>query len=136
MSLAAPLLAQGFSDSLARRRGQSGCYQLANGMGAMLDEEDALSRHEWLIAPLLLQGSNSPDARIFQGLAIDIDRLLDAYTQLAEQRDVVEWGESQGTLKAQRCTQIGPLAAAGNAGCALAAGAATYRSYAGAFTSA
>jgi ATP-dependent helicase HrpB len=53
------LLAQAFPDRIARRRGLDGRYQLANGMGAMLDSDDALTRHEWLIAPLLLQGSHS-----------------------------------------------------------------------------
>ncbi|UMX60284.1 hypothetical protein MJ391_05315 [Escherichia coli] len=52
--LIAPLLAGAFADRIARRRGQDGRYQLANGMGAMLDANDALSRHEWLIAPLPL----------------------------------------------------------------------------------
>ncbi len=71
----APLLAQAFADRIARRRGLDGRYQLANGMGAMLDSDDALTRHEWLIAPLLLQGSHSPDARILQAMAVDIDAL-------------------------------------------------------------
>ncbi|SAB79369.1 ATP-dependent RNA helicase hrpB [Enterobacter hormaechei] len=64
-----PLLAQAFPDRIARRRGLDGRYQLANGMGAMLDSDDALTRHEWLIAPLLLQGSHSPDARILLAVA-------------------------------------------------------------------
>ena len=42
-------------------------------MGGMFDADDALSRHEWLIAPLLLQGSSSPDARILLALPVDID---------------------------------------------------------------
>ena len=47
------LLALAFPDRIARRRGLDGRYRLANGMGAMLDSDDALTRHEWLIAPLL-----------------------------------------------------------------------------------
>ncbi|TPV62787.1 ATP-dependent helicase, partial [Klebsiella pneumoniae] len=58
-------------------------------MGAMLDADDALGRHEWLIAPLLLQGSASPE--------------------LAKSSDTVEWDEAQGTLKAWRRTVIGQL---------------------------
>ncbi|WP_426445793.1 ATP-dependent helicase HrpB [Siccibacter colletis] len=107
--LAPALLAQAFSDRIARRRGSGGRYQLANGMGAMLDDDDALSRHEWLIVPLLLQGSTSPDARILQGLALDIDDLLARCPQLACQREVVEWDDAQGTLKALRRTQLGEL---------------------------
>ncbi|VFS14134.1 ATP-dependent RNA helicase hrpB [Enterobacter cancerogenus] len=94
-----PLLARAFPDRIARRRGLDGRYQLANGMGAMLEVDDALTRHEWLIAPLLLQGSHSPDARILQAIAVDIDALTRACPQLLQQSDSVEWDEAQGTLK-------------------------------------
>jgi len=103
------LLAQAFPDRLARRRGLDGRYQLANGMGAMLDREDGLTRHEWLFAPLLLQGSQSPDARILLAIAVDIEALVSACPQLVEQSDTVEWDEAQGTLKALRRSQIGRL---------------------------
>ncbi|MGL5965745.1 MAG: ATP-dependent helicase HrpB [Kluyvera sp.] len=103
------LLAQGFPDRIARRRGQEGRYQLANGMGAMLDADDALNRHEWLIAPLLLQGSASPDARILQACALDIDALIARCPELLQQSDTVEWDDTQGTLKALRRSQIGQL---------------------------
>ncbi|TLU66085.1 ATP-dependent helicase HrpB [Enterobacter sp. MF024] len=103
------LLAKAFPDRIARRRGLDGRYQLANGMGAMLQSDDAMTRHEWLIAPLLLQGSQSPDARILLGLAVDIDALIGACPDLVEQSDTVEWDEAQGTLKALRRTQISRL---------------------------
>lgn len=105
----APLLARAFADRIARRRGQEGRYQLANGMGAMLDADDALSRHEWLIAPLLLQGSQSPDARILQALPLDIDRLIARCPWLLQQSDTIEWDDAQGTLKAWRRQRIGEL---------------------------
>lgn len=103
------LLAQAFPDRIARRRGLDGRYQLANGMGAMLDSDDALSRHEWLIAPLLLQGSQSPDARILQAIALDIDALLASCPLLLQQSDTVEWDEEHGTLRALRRSQVGQL---------------------------
>ena len=105
----APLLAPVFVDRIARRRGQEGRYQLANGMGAMLDADDALGRHEWLIAPLLLQGSASPDARILLALPLDVNALLAQCPGLAQCSDTVEWDEAQGTLKAWRRTCIGQL---------------------------
>lgn len=105
----ATLLARAFADRIARRRGQQGRYQLANGMGATLDADDALNRHEWLIAPLLLQGSQSPDARILLALPLDIDALIRACPQLLQQSDTVEWDDAQGTLKAFRRSQIGQL---------------------------
>mgnify|MGYP003251185963 CR=1 FL=1 len=105
----APLLAQAFADRIARRRGQEGRYQLANGMGAMLGADDASARHEWLIAPLLLQGSASPDARILLSLPLDIDRLIQTCPELLRQSDTIEWDETQGTLKALRRMRIGQL---------------------------
>lgn len=107
--LLAPLLAKGFADRIARRRGQEGRYQLANGMGAMLDADDALNRHEWLIAPLLLQGSASPDARILLALPVDISAFIAACPALVQHSDTVEWDDAQGTLKALRRRQIGQL---------------------------
>ncbi|EBX1353117.1 ATP-dependent helicase HrpB [Salmonella enterica subsp. enterica serovar Okatie] len=108
-ALISPLLARAFSDRIARRRGQEGRYQLANGMGAMLDADDALGRHEWLIAPLLLQGSASPDARILLAQPLDIASLIQACPDLLRQSDTVEWDEAQGTLKAWRRMRIGQL---------------------------
>ncbi|MCU6173957.1 ATP-dependent helicase HrpB [Citrobacter cronae] len=103
------LLAQAFADRIARRRGQEGRYQLANGMGAMLDADDASGRHEWLIAPLLLQGSAAPDARILLALPLDIEALIQACPELLQQSDTIEWDETQGTLKALRRSRIGQL---------------------------
>ncbi|HEF0007358.1 MULTISPECIES: ATP-dependent helicase HrpB [Citrobacter] len=103
------LLAQAFADRIARRRGQEGRYQLANGMGAMLDADDASGRHEWLIVPLLLQGSASPDARILLALPLDIEALIQACPELLQQSDTIEWDETQGTLKALRRSRIGQL---------------------------
>ncbi|HEY3591207.1 MAG TPA: ATP-dependent helicase HrpB, partial [Buttiauxella sp.] len=109
VSLVAPLLAQAFPDRIARRRGLDGRYQLANGMGAMLNQDDPLTRYEWLLAPLLLQGSNTPDARILQAIPVEIDVLAAQCPALLTQSDSVEWDEMQGTLKAFRRTQIGKL---------------------------
>jgi ATP-dependent helicase HrpB len=108
-ALAAGLLAAGFADRIARRRGQEGRYQLANGMGAMLERDDALTRYEWLIAPLLLQGDRSPDARILQALPLDIDALMAHYPHLLVQSDSVEWDDDKGTLRAWRRWRIGQL---------------------------
>ncbi|ENT4822076.1 TPA: ATP-dependent helicase HrpB [Citrobacter farmeri] len=105
----APLLAQAFADRIARRRSQDGRYQLANGMGAALDADDALGRHEWLITPLLLEGSASPDARILLALPLDIDALVQRCPELLHQSDTIEWDEAQGTLKAWRRLRIGAL---------------------------
>ncbi|WP_158781767.1 ATP-dependent helicase HrpB [Pantoea sp. BAV 3049] len=107
--LIAPLLAGAFPDRIARRRGAEGRYQLANGMGAMLDSDEALTRYEWLLAPGLLQGSSQPDARILQAMPLEIEVLTKQRPALVELRTEVEWDDERGTLKAWRREQIGEL---------------------------
>lgn len=104
-----PLLAQAFPDRIARRRGNGGRYQLANGCGAMLNEDDALTRYEWLIAPLLLQGHASPDARILLALPFELEALTARCPDLLETDNSVEWDETHGSLKALRRRKIGKL---------------------------
>lgn len=108
-ALVPSLLACAFADRIARRRGAEGRYQLANGVGAVLDSDDPMNRHEWLVVPLLLQGNQSPDARILLAQPLDIGALIAACPHLLSQSDVVEWNEAQGTLKALRRSQIGQL---------------------------
>jgi ATP-dependent helicase HrpB len=103
------LLAAGFADRLAQRRGDSARYQLANGIGAMLNEQDGLSRSEWLIAPTLLQGASAADARMLLALPVDIDVLRQQCPTLVSQRTDVEWDEEKGTLRAWKRELIGAL---------------------------
>ncbi|MEB5838247.1 ATP-dependent helicase HrpB [Pantoea dispersa] len=103
------LLAAGFADRLAQRRGHSARYQLANGIGAMLEEHDGLSRYEWLIAPSLLQGASSADARMLLALPVEMDALRQQCPQLVEQRTDVDWDDDKGTLRAWKREAIGAL---------------------------
>lgn len=108
-ALAATVLVRGFADRLARKRGAEDRYQLANGCGATLSRDSELAHYPWLIAPALLQGNQSPDARILQALPVDIDALTAANPQLLTCSDTVEWLEDKGTLTARRRWQIGAL---------------------------
>ena len=107
--LIAPLLMSAFPDRLARRRGQQGRYQLANGIGAQLDDDHALTRYEWLLAPLLLQSGAQPDARILQALPVEIESLVRQCPQQVQSVTAVEWDEEKGTLRAWQRQQIGSL---------------------------
>ncbi|URG53726.1 ATP-dependent helicase HrpB [Pectobacterium quasiaquaticum] len=109
------LLAQAFPDRIARRRSQDGRYQLANGSGAMMSADEALSGTEWLLAPALLQNDRSAqnnqnaDARILLALPLDIERLERRLPGLINERNVVHWVEEKGTLRASQRDQIGCL---------------------------
>jgi len=109
VSLAPWLLAVGFADRIAQQRGADGRYLLANGLGAALPPEEGLTRAPWLIAVQLLQGNNSPDARILLGLSIDASQLAARLPQAVKEQTAVEWDEEKGTLRAWRRWQIGRL---------------------------
>ncbi|WP_370512552.1 ATP-dependent helicase HrpB [Dickeya sp. ws52] len=108
-SLACWLLSMGFADRIARRRGQDGRYQLANGSGAGLPPEEALSASEWLLAPVLMQNTYSADARILLAQSVDIDRLTRQRPELVTEQNLMHWDEEKGTLRASLRTQIGSL---------------------------
>ncbi|HAT4997743.1 TPA: ATP-dependent helicase HrpB [Serratia marcescens] len=109
VELAPHLLASAFADRIAQRRGQDGRYLLANGLGAAMNQDEALSRAPWLIVPSLLQGHNSPDARILLALPVDIEALAAQLPAMVMQRTAVEWDEEKGTLRAWKRQQIGRL---------------------------
>ncbi|MBH2888256.1 ATP-dependent helicase HrpB [Serratia marcescens] len=109
VELAPRLLAQAFTDRIAQRRGQDGRYLLANGLGAAMNQDEALSRAPWLIVPSLLQGHNSPEARILLARPVDIEALAAQLPAMVMQRTAVEWDEEKGTLRAWKRQQIGRL---------------------------
>ena len=109
VSLAPWLLAAAFSDRIAQRRGEDGRYLLANGLGASLPQDDALTRAAWLVAPQLLQGNNSPDARILLAITLDASQLATRLPQSVKEQTAVEWDEEKGTLRAWRRWQVGRL---------------------------
>ncbi|MBH2880446.1 ATP-dependent helicase HrpB [Serratia marcescens] len=109
VDLAPRRLAQAFTDRIAQRRGQDGRYLLANGLGAAMNQDEALSRAPGLIVPSLLQGHNSPDARILLALPVDIDALAAQLPAIVTQRTAVEWDDEKGTLRAWKRQHIGRL---------------------------
>jgi ATP-dependent helicase HrpB len=108
-ALAPWLLAAAFSDRIAQRRGADGRYLLANGLGASLPQDDALTRAAWLVTPQLLQGNNSPDARILLAVTLDASQLAERLPQIVKEQTAVEWDEEKGTLRAWRRWQVGRL---------------------------
>lgn len=109
VSLAPWLLAKAFSDRIAERRGLDGRYLLANGLGASLAQDDALSRAPWLVVPQLLQGTNTPDARILLAITLDATQLAACLPGVVKEQTAVEWDEEKGTLRAWRRWQVGRL---------------------------
>ncbi|WP_225771600.1 ATP-dependent helicase HrpB [Pseudomonas sp. Marseille-Q5115] len=104
------LLALAYPDRVAQQRRAGGAeYRLANGRAAQFGEPDALMKHEWLVVADLGSRQGQREERIY--LAADLDPLL-FDTVLAEQvqrRDVLEWDDKEGTLRAEAQWRVGDL---------------------------
>lgn len=103
------LLTVAFADRIAQKRGEENRYLLANGMGAQIDSDDALCRADWLVAASLLQGANSPDARILLAVKVQPEQLAVRLPHLIREQSAIEWDEEKGTLRAWQRQQIGRL---------------------------
>lgn len=104
------LLALAYPDRVAQQRRAGGAeYRLANGRAAQFGEPDALMKHEWLVVADLGSRQGQREERIY--LAADLDpSLFD--TVLAEQlqrREVLEWDDKEGTLRAEAQWRVGDL---------------------------
>lgn len=104
------MLALAYPDRVAQQRRTGGAeYRLANGRAAQFGEPDALMKHEWLVVADLGSRQGQREERIY--LAADLDPLL-FDTVLAEQvqrRDVLEWDDKEGTLRAEAQWRVGDL---------------------------
>lgn len=108
-ALAPAILAWGFRDRIARRRDATGRYQLANGLGASLAPDEALSAIEWLIVPGLIQLGQNADAAIRQALPVDIAALVADRPDWLTVTTAMRWDEEKGTLRVLRREQLGRL---------------------------
>ncbi|WP_111498470.1 ATP-dependent helicase HrpB [Marinobacter bohaiensis] len=102
------LLALAYPDRIAHRRpGDANRYQLSNGRGARLRDEDALGREDWLVAADL--DGQARESRIFLAAATDRATLE---SDLAEHIDTVDdarWDDARGTVIARRVRRLGRL---------------------------
>lgn len=105
----AELLIEAFPDRLACRRGQQEKYQLASGSGAFLHPHSALISSEWIVAPVLMQGSDKPDARIVLALPVESEQLFRLAAGRLTETTEVEWDEERGGLRAWCRVRIGAL---------------------------
>jgi ATP-dependent helicase HrpB len=101
------LLATAYPDRIARRRGDSPRYLLANGRGAAFPGPDALTRHEFLVIADLDAGER--EARIHLAAAVARQALFAALDTAAVTVDRVEWDRREGAVIARRERRYGAL---------------------------
>ncbi|KPQ30710.1 MAG: ATP-dependent helicase HrpB [Marinobacter excellens HL-55] len=102
------LLAQAYPDRVARRRpGSMPRYQLSNGKGAVLREDDALARQDWLVAADL--DGQSREATIYLAAPVDLADLERDLAANIEERDEALWDDKRGTVVARNVRKLGAL---------------------------
>ncbi|PCM44157.1 ATP-dependent helicase HrpB [Marinobacter sp. ANT_B65] len=102
------LLALAYPDRIGKRRpGDTPRYQLSNGKGALLRDDDGLARHEWLVAADL--DGKAKEATIYLAAPVDLSALeTDLAAHISEQ-DEAEWDDKRGTVVARRSRRLGSL---------------------------
>lgn len=113
------LLAPGYPDRVARRRGASNRYLLANGTGAFLPDDDGLSGQEFLIVADLQgirgaqrrsQGGNQgSEARILSAAALNRDEIDLLFEARIVTRPIYEISSETGALVGRSVTTLGAL---------------------------
>jgi ATP-dependent helicase HrpB len=102
------LLALAYPDRIARKRGgDAPRYQLSNGRGAVLRDEDPLARHLWL-ATAELDGK-ALEATIFLAAPVDPAMLEQDLADHIQEFDEAFWDDSRGTVVARRVRKLGQL---------------------------
>ncbi|MFO7995302.1 MAG: ATP-dependent helicase HrpB [Marinobacter sp.] len=102
------LLALAYPDRVARRRrGDKHRYQLSNGRGAALRDDDPLARHQWL-ATAELDGK-AREATIYLAAPVDPALLEQDLARHIHDLDEAIWDDTRGTVVARRVRKLGQL---------------------------
>ncbi|MGO2134340.1 ATP-dependent helicase HrpB [Marinobacter sp.] len=102
------LLALAYPDRIGKRRpGDTPRYQLSNGKGVLLREDDGLARHEWLVAADL--DGKAKEARIYLAAPVDLPTLEADLAAHIREQDEAEWDDKRGTVIARKTRRLGAL---------------------------
>ncbi|MGM0951457.1 MAG: ATP-dependent helicase HrpB [Pseudomonadota bacterium] len=107
------VLAQAYPDRIARRRpGDMPRYQLSNGKGALLRDDDPLAAEPWLVAAEL--DGKAREARIYLAAPVGLaDLEMDLASHIEETEEAI-WDDRRGTVVAREVRKLGALVLAEN----------------------
>jgi ATP-dependent helicase HrpB len=100
------VLAYAYPDRIGRRRDNSSRYLLSNGRGAILNEGDPLSTHEYIVAAHL---DGAREARIFLAAGIHHEQLLQYHSELIQSQTRVAWDDRNACVQARVQQRIGEV---------------------------
>ncbi len=101
------VLALAYPDRIARRRGDTGRYLLANGRGAQFGEPQALAKSEFIVAAEL-DGAER-EARIFLAAPLELAEIEREFTDRIATRDTIAWDARSQAVESVRERRLGSL---------------------------
>ena len=102
------LLALAFPDRVARRRpGGRARFQLSNGRGAWLPDDDPLAGSDCLVAADL--DGKAREARIFLAARTDVATIESVLAEHIEETESAAWDEKRGTVVVRRERRLGAI---------------------------
>jgi len=108
MTVVGRLLALAYPDRIARRRpGPAPRYQLSNGRGAVLRDDDPLVRYDWLVAADL--DGQARDARIYLAAPVEPADLEQDLAAHIVEKEEARWDDQRGTVVARRVRRLGEV---------------------------
>jgi ATP-dependent helicase HrpB len=100
------VLAYAYPDRIGRRRDYSSRYLLSNGRGAILNEGDPLSTHEYIVAAHL---DGAREARIFMAAGIHREHLMQYHGDIIQPHTRVQWDDRHACVQARVQQRIGEV---------------------------
>jgi ATP-dependent helicase HrpB len=101
------LLTLAYPDRLAKARGKTGEYLMANGRGASLEAHERLAKEPYLAIAEISGGAAA--ARILAAAAISIDEIETIFADEIEQNDEVAFDRQARALRARGVRRLGSL---------------------------
>src|SRR5215217_3683437 len=101
------LLTLAYPDRLAKARGKTGEYLMANGRGAVLEAHERLAKEPYLAIAEIAGGAAS--ARILAAASISSDEIESLFGGAIEQRDEIAFDRQAKALRARGVRRLGAL---------------------------
>jgi ATP-dependent helicase HrpB len=101
------LLTLAYPDRLAKARGKTGEYLMANGRGAVLEAHERLAKEPYLAIAEIAGGAAS--ARILAAASISSDEIESLFGDAIEQRDEIAFDRQAKALRARGVRRLGAL---------------------------
>ena len=101
------LVAFAFPERIAKARGATGAFVMANGRGGVLDAADPLAREDFL-AVASLQGA-AENARILAAAPIRLAEIESDFAGAITEEEIVAFDGATGSVRARRSRRLGRL---------------------------